>query len=235
MILVDTSAWVEFLRNTGSPVCNFVEEALAGEVAICDAVRMEVLAGARDEYHLMGLRRLLARAVDVPIESTDYDDAAALYRRCRRRGETPAEARRLSHRVCRHTHRYTSLAQPMPTSTYSGGTPNCRSTHEPHRHRSRRSTSPTYLPATLDAIEAAAAHVHARFDACRSIPSSSITTAPTTPPPSPGARARPSCTSRCRASRGHATPERITRTATCWSSSTRTRSCPLHSSKPSAT
>ncbi len=88
MILVDTSAWVEFLRNTGSPVCNFVEEALAGEVAICDAVRMEVLAGARDEYHLTGLRRLLARAVDVPIESTDYDDAAALYRRCRRRGET---------------------------------------------------------------------------------------------------------------------------------------------------
>ena len=49
---------------------------------------MEVLAGARDEYHLTSLRRLLARAVDIPIESTDYDDAAALYRRCRRRGET---------------------------------------------------------------------------------------------------------------------------------------------------
>ena len=89
MILVDTSAWVEFLRNTGSPVCNFVEEALTGEVAICDAVRMEVLAGARNESHLMGLRGLLARAVDIPVESTDYDDAAALYRRCRRRGETP--------------------------------------------------------------------------------------------------------------------------------------------------
>ena len=89
MILIDTSAWVEFLRNTGSTVCDFVEEALAGEVAVCDAVRMEVLAGARDESHLMNLRRLLARAVDIPIESTDYDDAAALYRRCRRQGETP--------------------------------------------------------------------------------------------------------------------------------------------------
>ena len=88
MILVDTSAWVEFLRDTGSPVCNSVEEALADDVAICDAVRMEVLAGARDESHLRGLRRLLARAVDIPIESTDYDDAAALYRRCRRHGET---------------------------------------------------------------------------------------------------------------------------------------------------
>ncbi len=89
MILVDTSAWVEYLRNTGSPVCNSTREALAGEVAICDAVRMEVLAGARDESHLTSLRRLLARAIDIPVESTDYDDAAALYRRCRRRGETP--------------------------------------------------------------------------------------------------------------------------------------------------
>lgn len=50
---------------------------------------MEVLAGARDESHLTSLRRLLARAVNIPIESTDYDDAAALYRRCRRHGETP--------------------------------------------------------------------------------------------------------------------------------------------------
>ena len=49
MILVDTSAWIEFLRNTGSTVCTLVDEVLAREVAICDAVRMEVLAGARDE------------------------------------------------------------------------------------------------------------------------------------------------------------------------------------------
>ena len=89
MILIDTSAWVEFLRNTGSTVCNFVDEVLTDEIAICDAVRMEVLAGARDESHLANLRRLMARAVNISVESTDYDDAAALYRRCRRQGETP--------------------------------------------------------------------------------------------------------------------------------------------------
>ena len=27
MILIDTSAWIEFLRNTGSPTCIAVEEA----------------------------------------------------------------------------------------------------------------------------------------------------------------------------------------------------------------
>ena len=88
MILIDTSAWVEFLRNTGSPVCSLVDELLVSEIAICDPVRMEVLAGARDESHLRSLRGLLARAKVITTQTTDYDDAAALYRRCRRQGET---------------------------------------------------------------------------------------------------------------------------------------------------
>ncbi len=88
MILVDTSAWIEFLRDTGSPVCTLVDDVLGQEVAICDAVRMEVLAGARDELHLLSLRRLLARAAALSTRATDYDAAATLYRRCRQQGET---------------------------------------------------------------------------------------------------------------------------------------------------
>ena len=88
MILVDTSAWIEFLRDTGSAACERVETLLDAEIATCDAVRMEVLAGARDERHLQSLRRLLARAVLIPTSPKDYDNAAALYRQCRRKGET---------------------------------------------------------------------------------------------------------------------------------------------------
>ena len=88
MILVDTSAWVEFLRDTGSPICMRVDELLDGEIATCDPIRMEVLAGARDESQLKNLRRLLARASVVDLVPGDYEDAAALYRTCRRRGET---------------------------------------------------------------------------------------------------------------------------------------------------
>ena len=88
MILIDTSAWIEFLQDTGSPTCNRVDAVLGGEIATCGAVRMEVLFGARDEQHLQSLRRLLARAVAIPIEPADYDEAAALYRLCRREGET---------------------------------------------------------------------------------------------------------------------------------------------------
>lgn len=88
MILIDTSAWVEFLRDTGSPVCNRVDSALGGDIAICDAIRMEVLAGARGGRHLEALRRLLARASVLPVEPAHYDEAATLFRHCRREGET---------------------------------------------------------------------------------------------------------------------------------------------------
>lgn len=88
MILVDTSAWVEFLRDTGSDVCLRVEELLDADIAVSDVVRMEVLAGARDEMHGRALRRLLARGVTLPTAPDDYDRAALLYRSCRSGGET---------------------------------------------------------------------------------------------------------------------------------------------------
>ena len=88
MILIDTSAWVEFLRDTGSSVCDRVDELLGEEVATCDPVRMEILAGARNERHLQWLRRLLARATVLPTGPANYDQAASIYRHCRREGET---------------------------------------------------------------------------------------------------------------------------------------------------
>lgn len=88
MILIDTSAWVEFLRGTGSPACDRVDALLGTRIATCDPVRMELLAGARDEQHLSDLRRLLARASVLPTASGDYENAALLYRTCRQSGAT---------------------------------------------------------------------------------------------------------------------------------------------------
>ena len=89
MILIDSSAWIEFLRNTGSPTCLRVDDLLATDIAVCEPVRMEILAGARDDRHLSGLRRLLGRATLLRTESAAFEEAAALYRSCRRQGETP--------------------------------------------------------------------------------------------------------------------------------------------------
>jgi predicted nucleic acid-binding protein len=88
LILIDTSAWVEFLRATGSPACERVDALLDTRVATCDPVRMEILAGARDDQHLGDLRRLLARASVLPTGPGDYENAAVLYRTCRQGGAT---------------------------------------------------------------------------------------------------------------------------------------------------
>lgn len=88
MILVDSSAWIEFLRGTGSPACERVDELLAAEIAVCDAVRMEILAGARSEAHLADLRALLARATVLPTTAVHYEQAAALFRSARAGGVT---------------------------------------------------------------------------------------------------------------------------------------------------
>ena len=88
MILIDTSAWVEFLRDTGSTVCERVDALLGEEIATCHPVRMEVLAGASDERHLRELRGLLARAAVLPTPPAHYETAAALYRACRTQGQT---------------------------------------------------------------------------------------------------------------------------------------------------
>ena len=90
MTLIDTSGWVEFLRDTSSSVCQRVDELLVQGFVVCEPVRMEVLAGARDERHLNDLRRMLARGTLMATEPTDYEEAAALYRVCRRNGETAA-------------------------------------------------------------------------------------------------------------------------------------------------
>jgi predicted nucleic acid-binding protein len=88
MILIDTSAWIEFLRDTGSPVCQRVDDLLAAEAATCDPIVMEVLAGARDDTHLRLLRGLLSRAVVLPTLPAHYENAALLYRRARLSGLT---------------------------------------------------------------------------------------------------------------------------------------------------
>lgn len=91
MTLVDTSAWVEFLRASGSTSHLTLRQLLDNEAALLttDVVVMEVLAGGRNERHVESLRRMLARCEHVAIEGlSDYEQAAELYRRCRRAGAT---------------------------------------------------------------------------------------------------------------------------------------------------
>jgi predicted nucleic acid-binding protein len=91
VILVDSSAWIEQLRGTGSPVERRLTAAIEGDeqLATVGPVLLEILAGARDERHGNSLRALLGRCRFLPLqEPSDHESAAGLYRACRRGGST---------------------------------------------------------------------------------------------------------------------------------------------------
>jgi predicted nucleic acid-binding protein len=92
VILVDTSAWVEFDRATGSGVDLRLQHLIAetDDVAVTEPIAMEVLARARDDRREADLRRLLARFTLVPFRPTShFDGAVRIYRTCRSAGVTP--------------------------------------------------------------------------------------------------------------------------------------------------
>jgi predicted nucleic acid-binding protein len=58
-------------------------------LATTEPIVMEVLAGARDDTHLRMLRRLVLGCQMIPLRGlSDYEEAAAVYRTCRRAGLT---------------------------------------------------------------------------------------------------------------------------------------------------
>lgn len=92
MILVDSSAWVEFDRATRSRVDRRLTELITADeaVAVTEPVIMEVVAGARSDERETDLRRLLLRFRLLRFDAAvDFDAAARIYRACRRVGVTP--------------------------------------------------------------------------------------------------------------------------------------------------
>ncbi len=91
MILVDSSAWIEYLRATGSPTHLHLRRLVTQDepLGLTEQVVGEVLAGARDAADVERIQRLLYRFGLLPGEGLLlHEEAAALYRSCRRAGET---------------------------------------------------------------------------------------------------------------------------------------------------
>lgn len=93
MIVVDTSAWIEHFRQTGSPAHLTVRRLLDQDapLAITEMVVAEVLVGARDEVEHRRLRRRLLACRMLPVDGLPgFESAAKLAQRCRARGITPS-------------------------------------------------------------------------------------------------------------------------------------------------
>ena len=90
MILPDSSAWIEEMRATRSPV-HLALRRLLGEgaaIAVTEPVMMELLAGARSKREVSATRRrMLAFPLLGVRDLVTYERASAVWRACRRAGE----------------------------------------------------------------------------------------------------------------------------------------------------
>ncbi|MEN8042094.1 MAG: PIN domain nuclease [Actinomycetota bacterium] len=92
MVLVDTSAWIEFDRGTDSPVAlklrGLVDEG--SSIASTEPVLMEMLGGTRGDRAAHEVRRLLTSFEWISADATaDFEGAARIYRACRAVGVEP--------------------------------------------------------------------------------------------------------------------------------------------------
>jgi predicted nucleic acid-binding protein len=87
-ILVDSSAWVEFLRSGTHPVCDRIADLLDEDrVAMCGVVEMELLAGVRAAERPR-LARLLSALPFLEVVHDDWTSAGVLLASLRSRGVT---------------------------------------------------------------------------------------------------------------------------------------------------
>lgn len=88
-MITDTSAWVEFLRRTGSAVHLRLRAEIEAErpLQVPELVVMEILVGAAEESGVRRLRTLLHSFEVLPLAPLiDTEEAARLQRRCRAAG-----------------------------------------------------------------------------------------------------------------------------------------------------
>lgn len=87
--LVDTSAWIEWFRDSGSPAAALVGDLRSDprSIAVTQPVALEVRAGA-PKRHMHAVNRVLDDAVQLSVEPhLDFDAAADLYLACRDIGQ----------------------------------------------------------------------------------------------------------------------------------------------------
>jgi len=90
MILVDSSVWIEFLRNKPTPQAEWLDRNLGVEAFLVgDLILAEVLQGFTNDRGFDEARRLLGRLEQVVIGGSDLAvEAARNYRRLRALGVT---------------------------------------------------------------------------------------------------------------------------------------------------
>ena len=90
MLIVDSSVWIDFFAGRELAHVQRLDAALLSdeEIGVPDIVRLEILSGVRKDVTLRKITANLNALRRVAARDDDWDEAAALYRTCRRNGVT---------------------------------------------------------------------------------------------------------------------------------------------------
>ena len=90
MLIADSSVWIDFFAGRELPNVRRLDTALLSdeEIGVPDIVRLEILSGVRKDATLRKITANLNALRRLAALDDDWDEAAALYRTCRRHGVT---------------------------------------------------------------------------------------------------------------------------------------------------
>lgn len=91
MIVVDTTVWIDFLEDRGTPFDRHLTELIGRgiPVALTDVIYCEVLQGIVQERKFRRVREILRAYPIFRVRGLEtFEHAAQIYRACRRRGLT---------------------------------------------------------------------------------------------------------------------------------------------------
>jgi predicted nucleic acid-binding protein len=91
LIIIDASAFIEFLNRTGSRADTMIEQLIRNndDVALADITLTEILQGIRDDKEYQQVKSSLLTFPILSLKSAEsYVSAAELYRKCRKKGLT---------------------------------------------------------------------------------------------------------------------------------------------------
>lgn len=89
-VLVDSTVWIDFLRNTKTPETDKLVELIENraDLCLCGFVLTEVLQGIRDEKQYVATKRQFSDLIYLDSDQSTFELGATIYRNLRKQGIT---------------------------------------------------------------------------------------------------------------------------------------------------
>jgi len=89
-VLVDSTVWIDFLKNKETPETEKLVELIQdrADLCICGFILTEVLQGIRAEKQYVATKQQFANLIYLPDEKSTFELGATIYRNLRKQGIT---------------------------------------------------------------------------------------------------------------------------------------------------